>query len=368
MKETRVAPIEQLVALTGVRGLAALWVVAMHFSRETALLLPASAGAGWFVGQGADAVLLFFILSGFILLHTYRAHFEIFSWREYFHFLWLRLARIYPAYLATLGLMVGLVLASVLTGVSYSKTAYPLSRLPWEALMLHRWWWADFFGWNYPDWSISAEWFAYLFIFPLAVWLLKKLAGCKLSYIGAIIIGLFALEPALRTEWKISMVSLLFLAGAFLWEFRRRCRSFGRDVPPHLDSVAVLFVFTVLWFAQPLGAFLSAALFLLAVGVLLLGLSRADGMVSRLLAWSPIVFLGDISYSLYLSHGVVQRMLKIILPADNFAASSLAVRVGVLLTFGVALFALSLCVYFTVERPARNWLRRRKVASLPSPG
>ena len=368
MKGSGDAPLEQFAALTGVRGLAALWVAAMHFSRETTRLLPASASVGGFVGQGSDAVLLFFILSGFILLHTYRAQFEIFSWREYFHFLWLRLARIYPAYLATLGLMVGLVLASVVAGVAYSKEAYPLARLPWEALMLHRWWWTDFFGWNYPDWSISAEWFAYLFIFPLAVWLLKRLAGCRVGVIGAIFIGLIALEPAIRTEWKLSLVSLLFLAGALLWELRRRCRWSGREVPPHLDSVAVLFVFTVLWFAPPLGAYLSAALFLLAVGLLLLGLSRADGIVSRLLAWSPIVFLGDISYSIYLSHGVVQRILKIILPADKFAASPLAVRVGVLLTFVLALFALSLCVYFTVERPARNWLRRRKVASVPLPG
>jgi peptidoglycan/LPS O-acetylase OafA/YrhL len=88
-------------------------------------------------------------------------------------------------------------------------------------------------------------------------------------------------------------------------------------------------------------------------------------MVSRLLAWSPVVFLGDISYSIYLTHGIVQRVLKIVLPAEKFAASSPVVRAGILLAYVAALFALSLCVHYGVERPARNWLRRRKVAAVP---
>ena len=364
MKGTGDAKIEPLDALTGLRGLAALWVAAMHFSHESVLLLPVCAHLNWLVGRGGEAVPLFFILSGFILLHTYRAHFEVFSWREYFQFLWLRLARIYPTYLATLGLMVGLVAASMLAGVAYSKTAYPLSRLPLEALMLHRWWQSDFSGWNYPDWSISAEWFAYLLIFPLAVWLIKKLGGSKTLVIGIVALGFLLLEPAVRTPWRISMVSLLFLAGAFIWEVRRRLR-LGPGVPAHLDWLAAILFFVVLWFAPHQGEYLPATGFLLVAGFLILGLSRTSGPVSRLLAWSPIFFLGEISYSVYLTHGIVQRVLKIILPAEKFAAASLPVRLVVVLAYVACFFAMSLCVYYAVERPARRWMRRRKVVSIP---
>jgi peptidoglycan/LPS O-acetylase OafA/YrhL len=189
MKTIVAAKIEKLDALTGLRGVAALWVAAMHFSHEVYLLLPVTAGLDWLIGQGANAVPLFFILSGFILLHTYRERFEVFSWAKYLEFIWLRLARIYPAYLAALGLMVGLVVVSMFAGVAYSKDAYPLARLPWEALMLHRWWWTDFFGWNFPDWSISAEWFAYLFIFPLAAWLLKKLQSRAIGFSLVALLG-----------------------------------------------------------------------------------------------------------------------------------------------------------------------------------
>jgi peptidoglycan/LPS O-acetylase OafA/YrhL len=112
-----------------------------------------------------------------------------------------------------------------------------------------------------------------------------------------------------------------------------------------------------------LGKYFSAALFLLAVGLLILGLSRNDGPLARLLAWAPIFFLGEISYSIYLTHGVAQRVLKIVLPAEHFAASSLAVRAVILLLYVAALFALSLGIYYAVERPARKWLRRIKVVA-----
>ncbi len=75
-------------------------------------LVPAMAAVGWFTQAGFNAVAMFFILSGFILLHTYRDRFEVFSWPEYFRFLGLRLARIYPAYLAALAAMVALVVAA----------------------------------------------------------------------------------------------------------------------------------------------------------------------------------------------------------------------------------------------------------------
>ena len=226
--------------------------------------------------------------------------------------------------------------------------------------MLHRWWQSDFSGWNYPDWSISAEWFAYLFIFPLAVWLLKRLGACRTLFIGLVAFGFLVLEPAVRTPWRISMVSLLFLAGACIWEVRRRMQS-RKGLPAHLDVLAGALFIGELCLAPHQPYLVAAIGFLLVAGFLILGLSRADGPVSRLLAWAPIFFLGEISYSFYLTHGIAQRVLKIILPAEKFAASSLPARLGVALAYVAWLSALSLCVYYLVERPARRWMRRRKV-------
>jgi peptidoglycan/LPS O-acetylase OafA/YrhL len=163
------------------------------------------------------------------------------------------------------------------------------------------------------------------------------------------------------------MVSLLFLAGAFIWELRRRWQG-GKKIPPHLDLLATGLMFVLLWFDRRLGAYFSAALFLLATGLLILGLSRATGLISSLLAWAPIFFLGEISYSIYLTHALTQRVLKITLPVEKFAGDPLPLRLGVLLVYAACLLVLALCVYYAVERPARRWLRQRRGVAAQNSG
>ncbi len=354
-------PKEQLPALTGLRGFAALWVVSLHFIDVTHVLLPASRHLDWFVGAGANAVPLFFVLSGFILLHTHRDQFEVFSWRNYFGFLGLRLARIYPAYLAALAAMVALVAASTLAGAAYNPKSYPLQWLLPEALMLHRWVVlpGNFFGWNFPDWSVSAEWFAYLFIFPLSVALLKNTAGRGKWVPLALALGFCAVEPAIRTEWKLPTVSLLFLAGALLWDWRRQRLQAGKKIPSQWDAMGSLLLLLVLWVGAVIGRFLTDAGVLLAVALLVLGLSGARGFVSCFFSVRACVFLGEISYSIYLVHGIVLRLVKIILPAQKFALASLPLRATVLLADGAGVLVAALLLYLLVERPARVWLRRK---------
>src|SRR6201998_4028083 len=122
---------------------------------------------------GAQGVDLFFILSGFVLTWNYLDRMG-WSWstRGTLHFLWLRLARVWPVYLVTLHLAalwviftlhVGHVLSqgvSQLTGVSYVR----------QILLVQLWFqpYFDASSWDGPAWSISAEWLAYL-LFGLLV-------------------------------------------------------------------------------------------------------------------------------------------------------------------------------------------------------
>jgi peptidoglycan/LPS O-acetylase OafA/YrhL len=115
-----------------------------------------------------------------------------------------------------------------------------------------------------------------------------------------------------------------------------------------------------LWLGQNLGSFASAALFLVAVAWLIFSLSQTSGLAAKFLAWGPVLFMGEISYSIYLTHGLSQRVLKVALSAEKFTAASFAVRIAVLLAYGLCLLALALALYFSVERPARRWLRRLK--------
>jgi peptidoglycan/LPS O-acetylase OafA/YrhL len=350
---------EQFNALTGLRGFAALWVVSLHFEDVTNLLAPASVALNWLMGAGANAVPLFFVLSGFVLLHTYHQRFNVFSWAEYRRYLGLRVARIYPAYLAALLLMVGLVGLAALRGAPHSEASYPVRWLPWEVLMMHQWWQSDFFGWNFPDWSVSAEWFAYLFIFPLAIWLMKKLPG-GIPAILCILVFLLA-EPALRLRWnwKVPMVSLLFLTGAGLWKIRYSWSRAGGLIDKHLDMIGVVMLLFALAIGTVLPQYVFLILILFSVSLLILGVTYRGGIPAYALSSRPIIFLGEISYSIYLIHGVVLRLLKIILPAARFEHAPLFLRLAVVFGNFAAVILAAILLYYFVENPARRWLRRR---------
>ncbi len=72
-KLARSALMAPLKNLTGVRGVAALWVVLYHFQATT--LVVSSLSLGSVIGGGACGVDVFFVLSGLILSITYAPRF-----------------------------------------------------------------------------------------------------------------------------------------------------------------------------------------------------------------------------------------------------------------------------------------------------
>ena len=108
----------KLPSLTGVRGIAALWVVLFHLQQYgDAFGLPAMTGlpilrTGW---AGVD---LFFVLSGFVLMLVHERDFPCLAWAPAARFAWLRFFRVYP--LAT----VVLLLILLLTLLDPGFTAY----------------------------------------------------------------------------------------------------------------------------------------------------------------------------------------------------------------------------------------------------
>lgn len=96
----------EIKALTGLRIVAAVWVVLFHF--RPILYEAAPDFTETFapvLDCGAQGVDLFFILSGFVLTWNYLDRMGPgWSTRATLHFLWLRLSRVWPVYLVTLHL------------------------------------------------------------------------------------------------------------------------------------------------------------------------------------------------------------------------------------------------------------------------
>src|SRR5262249_16990065 len=96
----------EIKALTGLRILAAAWVVLFHFRPLLHNAAPQfSQALAPVLNCGAQGVDLFFILTGFVLTWNHLDGMgRSLSVRATLRFLWLRLARVWPVYLVTLHL------------------------------------------------------------------------------------------------------------------------------------------------------------------------------------------------------------------------------------------------------------------------
>src|SRR5262245_31917974 len=163
-----VASRSPLRALTGVRFLAAFYVVSFHtlpFLRSH-FRLPRAAEQ--FLSNGNLAVAFFYLLSGFILAYTYEG--KIKNPRDYVRYFRARFARIYPVYLLSLLLVLPFQL----------KT--PLGAKLAVLFMVQAWNPANpglAGAWNYPAWSLSVEAFFYvtfpLFLLAMSAWSVRTL-------------------------------------------------------------------------------------------------------------------------------------------------------------------------------------------------
>jgi peptidoglycan/LPS O-acetylase OafA/YrhL len=352
------ASVKNIKPLTSIRAFAALWVVFFHLQGEFYSLCPCLKHFEWFIRFGASGVDLFFVLSGFILCYNHVERDKALSLDSYLEFIWLRIARIYPAYIAALLAAVGLVFAAWLFGIQDTKSHFPINILLKEALMIHVWRWGDYIpGWNYPDWSVSAEWFAYLFIFPIAIVLLRRIKNIWLYLLMA---GIFLAGLAVRFSnmFQIETVILEFLAGAMLYGFRRQKNILTNGMPD--ITLGITFGIALLTMADP--PFLEVGNTLILVGCFatsILILSYQSGIISALLSARILVYLGEVSYSIYLTHGIVQRVLKIVLHPGRFDQLSPFKSFLFFSIYLIAILGAAMSLYHLVERPCRDFLRKK---------
>jgi peptidoglycan/LPS O-acetylase OafA/YrhL len=305
--------VSQLPSLTALRGLAALWVVLFHY---TALYFPRldMTGHSSLIGKGYLAVDLFFMLSGFVMTHVYHRAFCESVKQNYRSFLVARVARLYPLHVVVLLLFVATALLVQLPAYASTGTAegIPLTGTRSLAaaianLFMLQGLSAEHLSWNYPSWSISVEFMAYL-AFPLIlpmVWRASGPAKLVLLLLICAALSLFAyLSGGDFNQWGGPLVLLRclpeFLLGTLIYSaYRARLWThwFAADA---VGLVALAVAILCLHLRAP--DLLIVALF----PVLVLAAVGNTGNVARAINAPPLVWLGEISYSLYLIHGFVQ--------------------------------------------------------------
>ena len=341
-------------ALTGLRALAALWVLLFHLHLRAPLVETGPLAS--VLAAGAGGMTLFFALSGFVLGLAYRGPVDLRA------FLRARAARLYPLYGAAALLTLPWLLAP---GPDLGALAVTVIL---GALMLQAWFPQLFGMWNNPAaWSLSVE-AAFYALFPA---LRAALAPLRAPGLWAVVAGCVAMAALLAAAHRLlpggpgfafAYANPAFRVPEFLAGLAaaRLCLLGVRADPRACAALAVAAAAALASWGH-LGRPMDWTPLLLAATVaLLMAAARAE---RGPLTWGPVLWLGRASYAIYL----MQFPVILGLP-------SLAARLGLepsppaywaaALALTVALAALA---HHGLERPARARLARAPRAPRPAP-
>lgn len=337
--------------LTFTRFLAAIAIVIFHYGHETVLFT--NSFLEKIFSQANVGVSYFFVLSGFVMIIAYRNR-EV-SIGEFYRN---RVARIYPLYffaiifLATLvkynggNFYFGELLISI-SGLQSWVPNYPLSL-------------------NSPGWSISVEFFFYalfpfiakfiynrqlrkpVLYFILIVWVLTQLVFnyfleynpdsvfvtsdlvyyFPLMHLNQFLIGMATgiyfidnKNAITFKNWSLLIVSLLFL---LIWLL-----IFPISLDYHNGLLAVVFA------------------------PLIFALSMDSGRISKFISRKPFVFLGEISFGIYILQLPVYQLYVLFCKAIKMDFNFWGYLFFLILFSGIT--------YLFIEKPLRNYISKVKL-------
>ena len=253
--------------------------------------------------------------------------------------------------------MIGLGVAATVAGLSIDGSLTDWRALPAHLTLTHAWGLAPLSAFNHPSWSISAEWFAYLSFpaFAFVAWRLRDRPVLATGLAAVFALGLYAaFEPLAGyslTEatfrWGMLRIVPCFALGCALYLVHRR------GGVPFAGPVALVSA-VVMMASASLG--LWDAVTVLAAGGLILGLGSLDNARAGILGSKFGVYLGEISYSIYMVCAPV-LLLTTNVAARLTGADDKRFHIIVWLALVAAIPVAAMVTYHLVERPARKAMR-----------
>ncbi|MCE9542539.1 MAG: hypothetical protein K8R38_03345, partial [Verrucomicrobia bacterium] len=101
--------------------------------------------------------------------------------------------------------------------------------------------------------------------------------------------------------------------------------------------------------------------------LLLISLTSETSFFAKSVSTRVMLWLGKISYAMYMSHAIAQKLIKVFLPSEHYAHATLEIRALVLFTNMALILLGAVLLYYLVEIPARNLMRRMEIAWMTAP-
>ncbi|MCX7062349.1 MAG: acyltransferase [Gammaproteobacteria bacterium] len=348
----------EIASLNGIRALAVSLVFLAH--------------AGFEQLPGGLGVTLFFVLSGYLITTLLRREYRTQGAIALRAFYLRRLLRLMPpllvvvalaALLSSLGLVAGAFSLTGLLSVLFYFGNYQIIA-------------SDFGG--MPSgigvvWSLAVEEHYYLLYPPLAVLLLRsRRRGLPVAVLAALCLAMLGwrcwlllhdaspawLMMATDTRADAILVGCLMAFGSDSLLGAAAQPGHGRRDRALFVGAALLLLATLVWRNEFFRLSLRYSLQSVALAALLwVAVARADSRWFRWLGARPLVWLGGVSYSVYLSHQLILGFVQRQWPEHNELAT-------LLITAALTL-ALAEALRRLVEQPLAGW--RRRLRQRPNP-
>lgn len=316
---------EKILALESLRGLAALSVALLHFNTGSYL-------NNIFTNNAWLMVDFFFVLSGFVIALNYID--KIYSLHDIFMFQKKRFWRLYPLHLITLFLFVIIEIGKYVVEVKFDLVANN------QAFSKNNF--ISFFAniflvqnllirdptFNTVSWSISSEFYTYT-LFALLL-LIARNNKLLISFVLSIIIlmsGFLLFQLSMNEDnvtgplrclysFSIGVITLLIYQ-----LFKRKIYLSNSLI---LSTLLTCCVLTVIYFGDKNTGYIVLTPFLFGLTILVLNLTEKNTFIHNCLSKSYLVYLGTISYGIYMIHQFVwwciKQYLRFVLgfPVENF--------------------------------------------------
>ncbi len=337
---------KRFVFVDGLRGIAALWVLAYHFVHEPVLTtLDPVTVAGfravhpllWLAVKGRLGVQVFFVLSGFVIAHSLSDY--ALNARSTLLFIARRQVRLDPCYWAALALATASMLASGALGFDEKPVPAPhvyVAHVLYLQDALNGWWGVT--NMLAPSWSLCIEIQLYLvFVLILLVTRTRFLSTCAVFLLAVASLSVTWAKLNDHNNWIFITHWYMFALGVLTyWTHRGWIRSWILGVTLCLAVCAHA--------ASDQPEPLVATLATLAVV-----LASRQGTLTTWLGGRFMQWLGRVSYPLYLIH--LHVGVAIILIGCRLSKTPGAVVLWITMATGACFLAAHL-LHALVERPS----------------